>query len=516
MEGAIRRVPAMADAGVSRVINGPEAFTPDNEFILGESEVRGFFVAAGFSAHGIAGAGGIGRQMATWIVDRRARAGPLEDGHPAIRGGLPFAGYTLARSIENYATYYDIHYPNEERQAGRPLRISPAYRCSAELGAVVRREVGLGAAELVRDERDRRRRRVAPAARLGRPPLVAGHRRRGAGHPEDGRAVRREQLRQDRGQRSGCHWPSCSGCAPTTSTGRSARIVYTQTARHARRHRGRPDGHARWPRAVPARHRDRRRAATTSAWLRKHLPTDGSVAGARRHVGAGVCFGLWGPRARDILAPLTRDDLSDAAFPYLTAREITLGSVPVWRCASPMSASWAGSCTRRPSTARALADALGRRAASTGWWPAGTAPSTRSGSRRAIASGRATSPRRRRPTRPGSGSRSRSTSPAASSAATRSSPAKAAGPRKRLRCLVLDDPLAVCLGNEPVRLGGRDRGPRHLGRVRLRGRELIAYAYLPPDAAIGTRVEVEVFGEWIGFEVAREPLCDPAGERIRA
>src|SRR5207253_6953489 len=66
MAGAVRRVPAIADAGVSRIINGPEGFTPDNEFILGESEVRGFFVAAGFSAHGIAGAGGVGRQVASW------------------------------------------------------------------------------------------------------------------------------------------------------------------------------------------------------------------------------------------------------------------------------------------------------------------------------------------------------------------------------------------------------------------------------------------------------------------
>ena len=69
MDGAVRRVPAIGDAGINRLINGPEAFTPDNEFILGESEVRGFFVAAGFCAHGIAGAGGIGRQVASWIVD---------------------------------------------------------------------------------------------------------------------------------------------------------------------------------------------------------------------------------------------------------------------------------------------------------------------------------------------------------------------------------------------------------------------------------------------------------------
>ncbi|HYL41546.1 MAG TPA: FAD-dependent oxidoreductase, partial [Candidatus Binatus sp.] len=125
MAGAISRVPAIADAGVTRMINGPEGFTPDNEFILGESEVRGFFVAAGFCAHGIAGAGGIGRQMAHWIVD----------GEPELdlwkmdirRFGAQYASpqLTLARTYENYATYYDIHYPNEERQAGRPLRLSP-------------------------------------------------------------------------------------------------------------------------------------------------------------------------------------------------------------------------------------------------------------------------------------------------------------------------------------------------------------------------------------------------------
>ena len=63
-----RRVPAMEDVKVTRLINGPEAFTPDNEFCLGETEVGGFFVAAGFCAHGLAGAGGIGKVMADWIL----------------------------------------------------------------------------------------------------------------------------------------------------------------------------------------------------------------------------------------------------------------------------------------------------------------------------------------------------------------------------------------------------------------------------------------------------------------
>ena len=95
--------------------------------------------------------------------------------------------------------------------------------------------------------------------------------------------------------------------------------------------------------------------------------------------------------------------------------------------------------------------------------------------------------------------------------------AKAAGPRKRLRCLVLDDPRSVCLGNEPVRVDGAIVGRVTSGGYGFAVERSIAYAYLPPDrAAIGTRGEVEVFGEWIGFEVAREPLWDPDGARIRS
>src|SRR5436189_1123721 len=69
MENAVVRVPMLADAEVIKLVNGPEAFTPDGEFILGETEVRGFWVAAGFCAHGLAGAGGMGQLVAEWIVD---------------------------------------------------------------------------------------------------------------------------------------------------------------------------------------------------------------------------------------------------------------------------------------------------------------------------------------------------------------------------------------------------------------------------------------------------------------
>ncbi|HEY8845856.1 MAG TPA: glycine cleavage T C-terminal barrel domain-containing protein, partial [Candidatus Limnocylindrales bacterium] len=94
--------------------------------------------------------------------------------------------------------------------------------------------------------------------------------------------------------------------------------------------------------------------------------------------------------------------------------------------------------------------------------------------------------------------------------------ARAAGPRKRLRCLVLDDPRSVCLGNEPVRVDGAIVGRVTSGGVGYTVERSIAYAYLPPEAGIGTRGDIDVFGEWVGFEVAREPLYDPAGERIRS
>ena len=153
MDGAVRRVPAIGDAGINRMINGPEAFTPDNEFILGESEVRGFFVAAGFCAHGIAGAGGIGRQMASWIVDGEPELDLWKMDIRRFGAQYRSQAYTLARTTEVYATYYDIHYPNEERLAGRPLRTAPDLRAAGRARRLLRREVGLGATELVRVER---------------------------------------------------------------------------------------------------------------------------------------------------------------------------------------------------------------------------------------------------------------------------------------------------------------------------------------------------------------------------
>ncbi|MEP6660866.1 MAG: FAD-dependent oxidoreductase, partial [Acidimicrobiales bacterium] len=134
-EAATTLVPVLSDADVVQLINGPEAFTPDGEFLLGQSEVKGYFVAAGFNAHGIAGAGGNGKVIAEWIVGGEP---PMDLWKMDIRRfGEQYRSrsYSLARTYEVYSTYYDIVYPNHERAAGRPLKTSPAYSRHVELDA---------------------------------------------------------------------------------------------------------------------------------------------------------------------------------------------------------------------------------------------------------------------------------------------------------------------------------------------------------------------------------------------
>src|ERR1700681_4256035 len=135
MTNAIVRTPGIKEAGVVRLVNGPEAFTPNGEFILGPSEVRGFWVAAGFCAHGLAGAGGMGRLVAEWIVEGRPRLDTWEMDSRRFGRHYTSCEYTMVRTREVYSTYYDVKYPGHERSAGRPLRVSPIYTRLTELGA---------------------------------------------------------------------------------------------------------------------------------------------------------------------------------------------------------------------------------------------------------------------------------------------------------------------------------------------------------------------------------------------
>ncbi|MEA2612227.1 MAG: hypothetical protein QOI52_186, partial [Chloroflexota bacterium] len=520
MEGAIRRVPAMADARVSRVINGPEAFTPDNEFILGESEVNGFWVAAGFSAHGIAGAGGVGRQVASWIVEGEPELDlwkmDIRRFGPAYRS----QAYTLARSIENYATYYDIHYPNEERQAGRPLRMSPTYDVLADLGAAFGEKSGWERPNWFEPNADDPRFGGREALERLRPRGWAGHHWSPAVAAES-LATRRAAALFDETSFAKLEVVGPGACAFLQGVAGNdidravGSIVYTQLLDRR--------GGIQADLTVTRLGQDRFLLVTgtaygnhDAAWLRSNLPADGS-AEVRDITSSRVCFGLWGPRARDILAVASPDDVSDEGFPYLTAREMTVGSVAVLALRVTYVGELGWELYAPTEYGRALWATL---------WEAGREHGLVAGGYRAIDALRLEKGYRvwssditpdETPYEAGLGFAVALDKAVPAIAHDALAAARVSGPRKRLRCVVLDDPLAVCLGNEPVRLDGEIVGRVTSGGYGYAVERSIAYAYLPPDrAAIGARGEVEVFGEWVGFEVTSEPLYDPKNARIRS
>ncbi len=512
MDGAVRRVPAIADAGVNRMINGPEGFTPDNEFILGESDVRGFFVAAGFCAHGIAGAGGIGRQMATWIVEGEPELDLWKMDSRRFGPAYRSQAYTLARTVEVYATYYDIHYPNEERLAGRPLRTAPTYETLTGLGAAFGEKSGW--------ERPNWFESNAAAG-------DAGLRPRGWAGMHWSPAIGAEALatRRAAGLFDETSFAKLEVAGPgavaflqnvcANDIDRSiGSIVYTQLLDRR--------GGIQADLTVTRLAEDAFMLVTgtavgnhDAAWLRRHLPDDGTVT-LRDVTASRVCFGLWGPRARDILGSLTRDDVSNEGFPFLTAHEITVGPVPLLALRVTYVGELGWELYAPTEYGRTLWTTL---------WDAGVPLGMVAGGYRAIDALRLEKGYRvwssditpdENPFEAGLGFAVALDKAGGFLGRDALVAAKAAGPRKRLRCLVLDDPRSVCLGNEPVRVDGEVVGRVTSGGYGFAVERSIAYAYLPSTASIGTRGEVEVFGDWIGFEVAREPLWDPTGERIRS
>ncbi len=138
MTAAIHRTPCLETARVKMLLNGPESFTPDGNFILGEApELRNFFVAAGFNSAGIANAGGAGRLIAEWIVGGEA-PGDLWDVDIRRFGAFSANRRLLSeRTGETLGLHYAMRWPRQELETARPLRTSPLYDLLADKGAVM-------------------------------------------------------------------------------------------------------------------------------------------------------------------------------------------------------------------------------------------------------------------------------------------------------------------------------------------------------------------------------------------
>ncbi|MEA2215852.1 MAG: hypothetical protein QOK19_1413 [Solirubrobacteraceae bacterium] len=502
-----QRVPAMDEITVTRLINGPEAFTPDNEFCLGESEVAGFFVAAGFCAHGLAGAGGVGKAMAEWILGGEPGQDMWEMDIRRFGPHYRSPSYTLARTREVYETYYDIRYPGHERLAGRPLRTSSAYPWHAAHGAAFGEKSGW--------ERVNWYESNAPAGQDALRP-------RGWAGMHWSPAIGAEHLatRERAGLFDESSFAKLEVAGPGAASflellcdnrvaGEVGAITYTQMLNR----RGGIECDFTVTRVEP----ELISIVTGTAfgnhdlsWIRRHAPSDASVR-CSDVTARWACFGLWGPSAGEILAPLTPDRLD---FPYMSMRELTVGDVPVraLRVTFVGELGWELYCPTEYGAA--LWHTL---------WEGGREHGLVAGGYKAIDSMRLEKGYRvwaaditpdETPMEAGLGFCVKSDGGFIGADAL--GDGVPATPRRRLRCLVLEDPRSVALGNEPVRVGGTVVGRVTSGGYGYSVERSIAYAYLPAEVETGAAVEIDIFGRWVPGEVTREPLFDPKGERVRA
>ncbi len=283
IEAACARMPILGSVGVKRVINGPIPYAPDGNPLMGPAAgVRNFFHCCAFT-FGIAQAGGAGRIIAEWVVNGEPDwdVWPLDS-----RRYLPFANrsYVLAKALETYQNEYGVGYPQEERPAGRPAKTSPLYDRLRTEGAVYGARGGWE--------------RAVYYARPGDPPGAECSFRRPHWH----RAVERECA------------AVASGVAVLDLPGFG--IVSEMTVSRL------PDGRF-WLISAAAGERH------DEDWLRRHLSQrHGPLAIGNVTARYGSLI-VVGPRARELLTRVTDADLSNAAFPWLAVRRITIGYTPV-------------------------------------------------------------------------------------------------------------------------------------------------------------------------------------------
>jgi 4-methylaminobutanoate oxidase (formaldehyde-forming) len=323
MTNAIARVPALAEAGVKQLLNGPESFTPDGNFILGEApEVRGLFVGAGFNAFGIASGGGAGMALAEWV----ANGAPPFDLWPVDirRFGRPHGDvdYVRSRTLEAYARHYAVAWPVEEYASARPCRRSPLYATLKAAGASFGEKLGwerpnwFAAAGETPEE----------VPTFGRPAwfdsVALEHRAcREAAALFDQSSFAKFLVRG----------PDAPAALDSICAGDVARppgrVTYTQMLND----RGGIECDLTVARTAPDEFyivTGTGFAAHDFDWIRRSIPP-GANAQVIDVTSAFGVLALMGPRARDILSAATRDDVSNAAFPFAAARHIHVAGAPV-------------------------------------------------------------------------------------------------------------------------------------------------------------------------------------------
>jgi glycine cleavage system aminomethyltransferase T/glycine/D-amino acid oxidase-like deaminating enzyme len=518
MAGAIRRFPFLADAEVIRLVCHPDAMTPDANPLVGPLPgVAGMWVAAGLSLNGFGGGGGIGRALAGWITtgDPGVDIGPYRAGRFADTYRDPVFSAGLAR--ETYSDYYRLRYPFDADLAGRPRRLSALHGRLQEAGAVFGTKAGWERADLHQPgEPWRRAGRDQAAWGWSRPPwferVVA-----------EGRAVR---------ERAGII--DLSSFGKIAVEGRGALGLLQRVAANDV---DRPVGHLIYSQLLDERAGivadvtisrlapDRFRVVTGAgylasdlAWIRANIdPADGSVV-VRDATDELAVIGLWGPRARAILAAVAEGDVSDAAIPLRRAAGIHLGAASVLAARISYAGELGWELYMAPRSAVGVWDQLVEAGAGEGLEPFGY---------RALDALRLEKGYRyfgtdltmlETPDEAGLGSFVRvDKGPFLGREAVRARRAGApSGPDRRLATVLVGGAeYEPVYGGEAVRLDGAV-----VGRLRSSGygptvSATIGTVYLPEELPAGTPLDVDIFGRRVPAVIAADVLVDPSGLRMR-
>lgn len=342
---AIARVPAFGEVGVKKVYNGAIAYTPDGSPIVGPAwSRRNFWLNEGHS-FGITAAGGAGWQLAQWIVEGEPSI-DMMGVDPRRFGDYAGEGYLIEKNEEAYAKVFTVHYPDEEREAARPLRQTPCYSRMKALGAVFGSVFGWERPNWFAPEGHE-----LSEADLERPDVILNH-----NHPDvPGEPVREKwsfrrsnyfehvgrecrHVHEHVGLQDMSAFAKCLITGPGAEdwlNGLLSNVVPKKVGKLSLSYLLTPEGGVRAEFTVYKKAPQTYYLVSAGAYerhdhdyLQKALPTDGSVRFERLTTQMGVLV-LAGPKAREVLKAVTRADLSHEAFPWLTGQRISIGAAPV-------------------------------------------------------------------------------------------------------------------------------------------------------------------------------------------
>ncbi len=517
MENGIIRIPALAETGIKKFYNGPESFTPDGQFILGEApELRNFFVAAGFNSFGIASAGGAGQALAQWITEGEPG---LDLSSVDIRRFAAFNGnaqWLHDRVGEVLGLHYAIPWPNRELTTARPFRRSPAYHLLKQANASFGSKMGWERANF-----------FAPR---GHDPVIEyawGQQNWQSACNAEQRAARTavavfdqtsfsKYLLTGRDAERVLQWLCTNDVAVEPG-----RTVYTGMLNA----RGTYEADITVTRLSPEEFLLVSSSASTERdkdHIRSHVRNDAHAA-LVDVTSAYAVYGVMGPRSRELLGRLSRADLRDEAFPFGASREIDLGYATARATRITYVGELGWELYVPPDFAVGVYEDLMSAGADLGLANAGYYAIESLRLEKAYrAFGRELTPDYN-PVEAGLlfACKLKSTIPFLGREAVEQ--ARSAGPRRRLVSLVLDDPAAMLWGGELVLRDGTAVGQITSGAWAATLGTAVSLAYirhptgdvLTPDLARSGDYAVNIGGDLYPATVTLRPPFDPAGLRVK-